>query len=131
MAKILIIEDDSRIAKIYQKFFNRENFEVEMANSGEAGLEKAKVLNPSLILLDMLMPKMNGLEVLDKLKENPETKDIPVMMLTNYTGGLDPSPALKKGAIKIIVKSDYEPQEIVTLVKETLGETAHGQNLNY
>ncbi len=120
MARILIVEDDLRIAKIYQEFFRRENFEVEVANSGEAGLEKAKASSPSLILLDMLMPKMNGLEVLDKLKENPETKAIPVVMLTNYSGGLDPSPALKKGAIKIIVKSDYDPKEVVNMIKEIL-----------
>jgi CheY-like chemotaxis protein len=75
---------------------------------------------PSLVLLDIMMPKMNGLETLDKLKANPDTQHIPVVMLTNLAGQQDAEEALLKGAIKYIIKSEYEPKQVVDMVKEVL-----------
>jgi len=117
MTKILIVEDDPLMSRMYQKIFTFEKFEVEMAGDGEIGLAQVPIFNPTIILLDVMMPKMNGLEVLDKLKANPATKSIPVIMLTNLAGQQDAEAALAKGAVKYIIKSEHEPKEVVDLVK--------------
>ncbi len=120
MAKILIVEDDPLISRMYQKIFTFEKYEVVSAADGEEGLEQARKEKPTLILLDVMMPKMNGLEVLEKLKADPETKSLPVVMLTNLSGEKDAESALAKGAVKYIVKSEHEPKEIADMVKEIL-----------
>jgi CheY-like chemotaxis protein len=120
MAKILIVEDDPLISRMYQKIFTFEGYEVEMAGNGEEGWEKIKANKPTIALLDIMMPKMNGLQLLEKLKLDPDTKSIPVVMLTNLAGIQDAEAALAKGAVKYIVKSEHEPQEITKMVKEIL-----------
>jgi CheY-like chemotaxis protein len=120
MAKILIVEDDPLMSRMYQKIFTFEGYEVEMAGDGEEGLEKTRSGKPTLILMDIMMPKMNGLQALEKLKADPETKAIPVIMLTNLAGQQDAETALSKGAIKYIIKSEYEPKQVVNMVKEIL-----------
>jgi CheY-like chemotaxis protein len=105
---------------MYQKIFTFENYEVEMAGDGQEGLDKARASKPTLILMDIMMPVMNGLEALEKLKADPETKAIPVIMLTNLAGQQDAEAALSKGAIKYIVKSEYEPKDVTNMVKEIL-----------
>ncbi|HET7099357.1 MAG TPA: response regulator [Patescibacteria group bacterium] len=120
MAKILIIEDDPLMSRLYQKIFKFEGYEVEVAVDGVEGLEKVTTGKPTLILLDVMMPKMNGLQVLEKLKLNPDTKAIPVIMLTNLAGQSDAENALSKGAVKYLVKSEYEPKQIANIVKEIL-----------
>jgi CheY-like chemotaxis protein len=116
MTRILIVEDDPLMSRMYQKIFSFEKFEVEMAGDGISGLEKVATFNPTIILLDVMMPRMNGLEVLDKLKSNPATKAIPVIMLTNLAGQQDAEAAMVKGAVKYIIKSEHEPKEVVDLV---------------
>jgi CheY-like chemotaxis protein len=120
MAKILIVEDDPLMSRMYQKIFTFEKYEVEMAADGQEGIDKARETNPTLILLDVMMPKMNGLEALEKLKADPATKAIPVVMLTNLAGQQDAESALSKGAVKYIVKSEYEPKQVTDMVKEIL-----------
>ncbi len=127
MAKlILVIEDDPLMARMYQKIFKFEKYDVALAGNGEEGLEKARKCNPSLILLDIMMPKMNGLQVLEKLKDDLDTKKIPVVMLTNLAGEKDAEKALIKGAVKYIVKSQHEPKEVVKIVKEIIA--AHSRD---
>lgn len=127
MAKsILIVEDDPLMNRMYQKIFKFEKYDVESATDGEAGLEKARKNNPMLILLDIMMPKMNGLQVLEKLKSDPETKKIPVVMLTNLAGEKDAEKALMKGAVKYIVKSEHDPKQVVTMVKQIIA--AHSRD---
>ncbi len=120
MTTILITEDDPLMSRMYQKIFTFEGFQVEMAADGQEGLDKARELKPTMILLDVMMPKLNGLQVLEKLKADPETKTIPVVMLTNLAGQQDAEAALAKGAIKYIVKSEYEPKQVADMVKELL-----------
>jgi CheY-like chemotaxis protein len=120
MAKLLITEDDPLMSRMYQKIFTFEGFEVVMAADGQEGLDKAREVNPTLILLDVMMPKLNGLQVLEKLKADPATKAIPVIMLTNLAGQQDAENALSKGAIKYIVKSEYDPKQVADMVKEIL-----------
>ena len=120
MAKILIVEDDPLISRMYQKIFSFEGYDVEMAGDGEEGWEKIKATKPTIVLLDIMMPKMNGLQVLEKVKNDPELKGIPIVMLTNLAGVQDAETALAKGAVKYIVKSEHEPQEITNMVKEIM-----------
>ena len=120
MATILIVEDDPLMLRMYQKIFSFEAYTVATAADGEAGWEQAKQIKPTLILLDVMMPKMNGLQLLEKLKLDPDTKAIPVIMLTNLAGVQDAEAALAKGAVKYIVKSEHEPKEVTAMVKEVL-----------
>jgi CheY-like chemotaxis protein len=120
MAKIVIVEDDPLMKRMYQKAFGFEGYDVDIAGDGVEGLEKIRATKPMMVLLDVMMPKMNGLEVLEKLKADPETKTIPVIMLTNLAGERDAEAAMMKGAVKYIVKSEHDPQEIVSMVKEIL-----------
>jgi CheY-like chemotaxis protein len=127
MAKLLIVEDDPLMSRMYQKIFTFEGYDVEMAGDGQEGLDKAREIHPTLMLLDVMMPKLNGLQVLEKLKADPETKDIPVIMLTNLAGEQDAEAALAKGAIKYIIKSEYEPKEVADMVKEILAGYTRGE----
>lgn len=121
MAKVLlIIEDDPLMVRMYQKIFKFEGFDVETAFDGEEGIEKVRKVKPTVVLLDIMMPKMNGLEVLDKIKSDPEIKKIPVIMLTNLAGQQDAEAALEKGAVKYIIKSEHDPKDIVRMVKEIM-----------
>jgi CheY-like chemotaxis protein len=120
MAKILIVEDDPLMSRMYQKVFTFEGYQVDTAANGQEGLEKIKAMNPTIILMDIMMPIMNGLEVLDKVKADELTKHIPVVMLTNLAGIQDADTALAKGAVKYIVKSEYEPKQVVDMVKEII-----------
>ncbi|MDP2671063.1 MAG: response regulator [bacterium] len=120
MAKILVVEDDPLMARMYEKIFTFEKYEVETANNGQEGLQKARTGAPTLILLDIMMPEKNGLQVLDELKTDPNTKAIPVVVLTNLAGEKDAETALAKGAVKYIIKSEHEPKEVADMVKQIL-----------
>jgi CheY-like chemotaxis protein len=115
MTKILIVEDDPLMSRMYQKIFKFEGYEVDFASDGEEGIEKIRSGKPTLVLLDIMMPKMNGLQVLEKIKLDPETKSIPVVMLTNLAGTQDAETALAKGAVKYIIKSENEPKQVVIM----------------
>ncbi len=120
MTKVLIIEDDPLMSRMYQKIFTFQKYDVDTAGDGEEGLAKVAETHPTIILLDVMMPKMNGLQVLEKLKADPATKSIPVIMLTNLAGQQDAETALSKGAVKYIVKSEHEPREIADMVEEVI-----------
>lgn len=127
MAKtLLIVEDDPLMSRMYQKIFTFEKYDVAMASNGEEGLDKVRSLKPTIVLLDVMMPKMNGLQVLEKIKSDPEIKHIPVIMLTNLAGEKDAEAALLKGAVKYIVKSEHDPKQVVAMVKEIIA--AHSRD---
>lgn len=118
MAKVLIVEDDPLMSRMYQKIFTFDGFEVELAHDGEEGWNKIKSFQPTVILMDVMMPKLNGLQLLERVKSDPGMKKIPVVMLTNLAGQADAESALEKGAVKYIIKSEHEPKEISAMVKE-------------
>lgn len=120
MAKILIVEDDPLIIRMYQRVFKFEKYEVETADNGRDALDLLATFRPTIILLDVMMPQMDGLAVLEEIKKNPATKNIPVIVLTNLAGTDDVERALELGAVKYIVKSDHKPKEIVDIVKSIL-----------
>lgn len=120
MAKVLVVDDDPFILKMYVKKFQIAGFEVDSAANGETGLAKIKSFKPDLVLLDVMMPKMNGLEVLEKAKADPDIKSIPVLILTNLSSTSDAQEAVKKGAIDFMIKSNFTPSQIVTKAKKIL-----------
>lgn len=120
MKKILLIEDDILLSRMYQKIFEFDKFDVTVVSNGQDGLEQARAIKPTIILLDIMMPKMNGLQVLDELKADPNTKRIPVAVLTNLAGTHDADNALAKGAAKYIIKSDFTPWQVADMVKEII-----------
>ncbi len=120
MIKVLIIEDDELIRRMYQQIFTFKGYDVVLAANGEEGLEQARLTKPTLILLDIMMPKMNGLDMLRQLKALPELEKTPVVILTNLMGAADAEAALSAGAIKYIGKSDYKPKEVVDIVENLL-----------
>ena len=120
MARILIVEDDPLISRMYQTVFQFEGYDVDMGRNGEEGLAKLEKYIPTLILLDIMMPKMSGIEFLKEMKKSPQMKNIPVVVLTNLSGMKDAEAALELGAVKYIVKSQNKPRQIVAQVKEIL-----------
>ena len=121
---VLIIEDDSLLVKMYKTKLESEGFSVFSSCDGEKGLKIALEIKPSVILLDIMMPELNGLEVLDRLKADPELKHIPVIVLTNLAGTQDSETALSKGAKAYLVKSEYKPKDVVTVVRGFLNQVA-------
>jgi len=122
MKTILFIEDESALQKTVGEILKQEGYEVISALDGEVGLKLAQRKIPDLILLDLVLPKLHGFKVLKKLKENSETKNIPVIVLTNLEGIEDIDKAIELGAQSYLVKAQYELKELVEKVKKTLNE---------
>jgi len=120
MKTILFIEDESALQKTVGEILKQEGYEVISALDGEVGLKLAQRKAPDLILLDLVLPKLHGFEVLKKLKENSETKNIPVIVLTNLEGIEDIDKAIELGAQSYLVKAQYELKELVEKVKKIL-----------
>lgn len=124
---LLAIEDDALVSRMYSKALAFEGFKVHLAPNGRQGLEIAHKIKPDIILLDIMMPKMNGLEVLERIKADPALKSIPVIILTNLSGTVDAQNALKLGAKAYLVKSEYKPKDIARKVKGYLPKKADPQ----
>ena len=120
--KILFIEDESALQRTFGDILKREGYEMISALDGEVGLKLAKTKKPDLILLDLILPKVHGFEVLNKLKEDEETKDIPVIVLTNLEGIGDVEKAIELGATTYLVKANYSLEEVIEKIKKALGE---------
>jgi len=121
MAKILLVEDEELLRKMYRKKLELA-FEVETAADGEEGLAKAREFKPDLILLDIVMPKLNGIGVLKKIKADPVINWIPVVMLTNLATGAAIQECLEAGSQGYIIKSDSTPSKLLQEVKKFLVE---------
>ena len=122
MKTILFIEDESTLQKTFDEILGREGYKMVSALDGEIGLNLAKMKKPDLILLDLILPKLNGFEVLKKLKEDSETNDIPVIVLTNLEGMEDIDKVLELGATTYLVKASYTLEEVLEKIKKALGE---------
>jgi len=117
---VLIVEDDTFLAEIYQKKFEMEGFRVSVSNNGEKGLADAKKKLPDIILLDILLPKLDGFAVLAGLKADAATKKIPVILLTNLGQKDDVEKGLEDGAEDYLIKTHFKPSEVVDKVRKIL-----------
>lgn len=122
MKKILFIEDAPDLQKQIGEILKDEKFEILSALDGEKGLELIKQEKPDLILLDLILPKKDGFEVLKEMKKDGGLKDIPVIILTNLEAMDDVEKALNLGATTYLVKANYELDEVVSRIKKILKE---------
>lgn len=118
--KILIIEDDLTLRNALSEFLEADGFTVAVASDGEEGLTLISEIKPDLVLLDIILPKKDGFEVLKEMKNDKEVSDIPVMLLTNLGSLDDIEKALALGATTYLVKGDYQIKEIVEKIKNIL-----------
>jgi DNA-binding response OmpR family regulator len=118
--KVAIIEDDPFLLRMYAEKFDIEGFQVFAAEDGKKGLRMSLKELPNIILLDIVLPGMNGFEVLKELKSNAETKDIPVILLTNLSQRDDIDKGLAIGAVDYLIKAHFMPSEVVDKVKAVL-----------
>lgn len=119
-SKIVIIEDDTFLGEMYVTKFELEGYKMFLANNGEDGLKLIKKEKPDLILLDIIMPKMNGFEVLESLKSDKNLKSIPVILLTNLGQKEDIDKGLELGAVDYLIKAHFVPSEVIQKVKDIL-----------
>ena len=117
MAKILIIEDERLLAEMYSDKFTQSGYEVVVAFESEEGLEIAKKEKPDLILLDILLPKENGICFLAKLRKEPEISSVPVIAFSNYDVPETKEEAERLGVKEYLIKTNHTPQELVERVK--------------
>ncbi len=122
MPKIAIIEDDQAISQMYRIKFEAENYEVETADNGKLGLELVEKMNPDIILLDLMMPEMNGDIMLQKMRATDWGKELPVIILTNM-GEQEAPPILKElGVKRFILKAEMTPRQVAEMVKAELAK---------
>lgn len=130
MAKVLLVEDDPLMVRMYQRKLVNDGYEAVVAVDGEDGLVKIRSFRPDLVLLDIMMPKLNGLQVLERLKSDPTTSQTPVVILTNLGGTQDDiERGLELGAVAYLVKSAYRPDEVLAKVKEVLAGYTHSREI--
>ncbi len=118
--KILFVDDDNFLRKVYEAELKDRNFEVILASDGEEGLEKAQLEDPDLIILDMIMPKKSGFEVLTELQRNPKTRNIPVIILSNLGQEDDKKRGIDLGAVDYLIKDNISLGILVDKINQYL-----------
>ncbi|MFH0852120.1 MAG: response regulator [bacterium] len=118
--KILIVEDDPFLAEMYSTKLSQEKFEVELATDGKEALKKAEAVKPDLMLLDIVLPKMDGFEVIEKMKKDPVLRSIKIIALTNLGQKEEVEKGLELGVADYIVKAHFTPTEVINKVKKVL-----------
>lgn len=119
--KIAIVEDDQAISQMYRMKFEVEGFDVETAENGKLGLELAEKMRPDIILLDLMMPEMNGEEMLSLLRATDWGKEIKVIILTNMGEQEAPVSLKSLDVLRFIVKAEMTPRQVAEMVKKELG----------
>lgn len=118
--KILIIEDEETLLSVLSKKLEKEGFQVVKAKNGEEGLSVFVKEQPDLILLDIIMPVMDGMEMLKRLRETEKGKDVPVVILTNLSEAGKTAEALEQGVFDYLVKSDWKLADLVEKIKQRI-----------
>lgn len=119
MAKILIVEDDESLRDVYREEFESEGFTVETASDGQEGFEKMVSFAPEIVVLDLMMPKMSGFDVLKNVKDKPGLKNIPIIVFSNIN--LDVQELLKNwGVACFLLKAENTPGQVVEKARELL-----------
>ncbi|MFH0819045.1 MAG: response regulator [Patescibacteria group bacterium] len=122
--KVLIVEDDKFLAELISTKLDKEGFDIVLANDGESGVSKTREELPEIILLDIMLPGMDGFEVLENLKKDlsEKVRKIPVIILSNFGQEEKVERGLALGAVDYLVKANFTTSEIVGKIKETLGQ---------
>ena len=120
--KILLVEDDQDLQEMYETKFTMEGYEVIKAENGADALNIVSATKPQIILLDIVMPEVDGFQVLKDLKADPATQNIPVILLTNLGQEGDIKRGMELGAVDYLIKANFTPNEVVAKVKKVLGQ---------
>lgn len=118
--KILIVDDDPFILDMYVIKFKEQGFQIDTATDGKMALEKIKTNSPDILLLDVVMPKMDGFDVIKKIQESKAPRTFKVLFLTNFGQKEDVERGMQMGADGYIIKAHFTPSEVVAKVKELL-----------
>ena len=118
--KVLVVEDEKVLGDLLSRRLEKEELNFKLAVNAEEGFKKAKEMEPDLILLDIILPGISGFELLEKLKTDPETKEIPVIILSNLGQKSEVSKGRELGALDYLVKADFDLDEIIAKIKKTL-----------
>jgi len=122
MKKILLIEDEEIMINLLQKKLTQEGYEVAVARDGQEGLKAMKEAMPDLILLDVIMPKMGGFEVMEEMQKDEALKSIPVIIVSNSGQPVELDQAKKLGAKDWLIKTEFDPQEVIDKVVKQIGK---------
>jgi two-component system, OmpR family, alkaline phosphatase synthesis response regulator PhoP len=122
--KILIVEDDEALLNLYEKKFSNSGYHVIRAEDGQIGVDKAREEDPDVILLDVMLPVMNGFEVLKNLSKDKTLEKTPVVILSNYGETHNVTEGLISGAVEYLIKVEHTPEEVVNIVEGALSEKA-------
>lgn len=125
--KILLIEDDKMLLEMYTAKFTREGFEITTAENGSDGLKAAREMKPDMVLLDIIMPKLDGFATLKEIRKDENIKDVPVILLTNLGQDQDIQKGKDLGADDYFVKANHTPTEIVEKVQDLLKKKENKQ----
>lgn len=120
--KILLVEDEEIIINLLQRKLQKEGYEVCVARNGEDGLEAMRKEEPDLILLDVIMPKLGGFEVMEEMNKSPELKKIPVVVISNSGQPVELDRAKALGAKDWLIKTEFDPQEVIDKVVKQIGK---------
>ncbi len=121
--KILLIDDDEALTTIFTAALTKEGFQVVAASTGQEGLDKATTEVPSLILLDQVLPDFSGNDILKQVKSDEKTKNIPVIILSNFSQEELVKEAINAGAADYVFKYQVEPKDVIEKIKRTLNQT--------
>ena len=120
MKKILLVEDDPFLVDIYKTKFEKEGFEVDVAQEGKGGMRKIEEVKPDVLLLDLVLPNFDGFELLREIKSTPRLKDLKVIILSNLGQKEEVEKGIALGAVKYLIKAHYTPSEVVEEVKKII-----------
>lgn len=120
--KILLIEDEEIMIDLLQRKLSQEGYEVSVARDGEEGLKLIREIKPDLILLDIIMPKMGGFEVMEEMQKDKELKKIPVIVISNSGQPVELDRAKELGARDWLIKTEFNPQEVIDKVIKQIGK---------
>ncbi len=127
MKKIVVIEDEEALRNLLQKKLTEEGYSVEVTENGEEGLKKVREVKPDLILLDIIMPKMGGFEVLEEMRKDESISSIPVIVVSNSGQPVEIDRARELGASDWLVKTEFDPQEVIDKVIAQIGKGEGGE----
>ena len=119
--KILLIEDEELIIRLLGRKLASIGYDVSLAMDGEDGLKKMKENKPDLILLDIIMPRKGGFDVMEEMKRDPRLTGIPVIIISNSGQPLELDKAKRLGAVDWLVKTEFDPKEVVEKIKKYIG----------
>jgi CheY-like chemotaxis protein len=120
--KVLLVEDEEIMINLLQKKLIQEGYNVEVAINGEEGLKKIKELKPDIVLLDIIMPKMGGFEVMEEMRKDPELNKIPIVVISNSGQPVELDKAKELGAKDWLIKTEFDPQEVIEKVIKQIGK---------